>query len=289
MDTTTLTDFCNREEKYSLLLGAGFSKWALGLPIVSELFDFKIRIWGVREKKRLDEIMKLKESWDSTNLDRNPEEFITYAYEGSEKDKFLITWYITRRLSDPFICEENGIFYSRRHILMIDEYRKNKIPGLIKAKKFFNFHMSPMLAGIITTNYDLVIEYSLGSKGFNYGQKDQILQGRGPYPVSQWKNPVMLKGDLPVAKLHGSISWTDKGYHTDGRGGLTGKALIVPPTQNKSEIDFFDKSWNLAKEILENSSKIIAFGFSFNQNDKKVLDLLSETREWIREVIENFE
>ena len=61
-------------------------------------------------------------------------------------------------------------------------------------------------AGIITTNYDMVVEYALGTKGFNYGDINQILTGRGPYPVSIWLNPVRLTGKTKPAKIHGSIS-----------------------------------------------------------------------------------
>ena len=91
---------------------------------------------------------------------------------------------------------------------------------------------------------------------------NQRLTNRGPYPVSQWaKGNVRLEGDIRVAKIHGSVN--DLNY-TDGRRGLTGDALIVPPTHSNvrpksvnalplvssasSISDFFD-SWNSIHSI----------------------------------------
>ena len=57
------------------------------------------------------------------------------------------------------------------------------------------------VGGIVTLNYDLLVEYALGSRGFNYGAIGEVLRGRGPYPVSLWRNPVALSGRIPLAKL----------------------------------------------------------------------------------------
>ena len=50
----------------SLLLGAGFSKWAADLPVASQLFDFQIDAFGPRESNKLQSIKCLK-----TNLGMN--------------------------------------------------------------------------------------------------------------------------------------------------------------------------------------------------------------------------
>jgi len=73
---------------------------------------------------------------------------------------------------------------------MIDENRVLERPGIKRAQNFLTWLSRFGLQGVITTNYDLIIEYALGTKGFNYGDVGEILQGRGPYPVSQWHNPV---------------------------------------------------------------------------------------------------
>jgi hypothetical protein len=156
---------------------------------------------------------------------------------------------------------------------MIDENRRFNIPGVVKAHRFFlRFYLS--LAGIITTNYDMTVEYALGTKGFNYGIPNQTLIGRGPYPVSQWRNPVTLKGKVPLAKIHGSISWDENACYTDGRRGLTGHALIVAPTPEKQSPDSLKSVWELAERILQRATCLAIFGFAFNQYDEAVLNLL---------------
>jgi hypothetical protein len=180
-----------------------------------------------------------------------------------------------RRLSEPYIWQEWHAGRVRRHVLMIDENRKWDRPGVRAAADFIT-QCSSQLSGIVTLNYDLLVEYALGSQGFNYGNCGEILQGRGPYPVSQWRNPVALTGRLPVAKLHGSISWDANGKYTDGRRGLSGRALIVAPTPEKRVPTALQEQWSLSSTILGRASRIVVFGFAFNDYDKAVLAHLTE-------------
>ena len=190
----------------TLFLGAGFSKWAAGLPLANQLFDFEIEPFGIREIKKLNIIRQMKKDWDVENTNGMSEQFIAYAISESQITRTFLLWYITRRLSDPYIWKEWHAGRWRRHVLMIDENRKNGSPGVIRARKFI-LQLIPHLKGIITTNYDLIVEYALGTKYFNYGLSGEVLSGRGSYPISQWQNPVILNGSIPLAKLHGSISW----------------------------------------------------------------------------------
>ncbi len=159
---------------------------------------------------------------------------------------------------------------------MIDENRILERPGVIEARNFLTFLINFGLQGIITTNYDLLIEYALGTKNFNYGNRGETLTGRGPYPVSQWLNPVKLTGLIPLSKVHGSISWDSNNRYTDGRRGLTGNALIVAPNPNKNLPDELIPMRELAANILKKSKNIIIFGFGFNQYDSSLLELLHE-------------
>src|SRR4030042_2752409 len=221
------------DRTFGLFLGAGFSKWAVNLPVATQLFDFDIQPWGPRESSKLDVIKLIKDAWDVVHPNGLTEQFIADTLNFNEKSKQAVLWYIVRRLSDPFIWTEFYPHKQRRHVFMIDEHRRFGVPGLKKAQNFIQQFNSPLLGGIITTNYDLIVEYALGTKGFNYGIRNQTLIGRGPYPVSQWRNPVTLKGDVPLAKIHGSISWDENYCYTDGRRGLTGHALIIAPTPEK--------------------------------------------------------
>ena len=269
----------------TLFLGAGFSKWAAGLPIASQLFDFGVTPFGVREQAKLRLVTKLKGNWDKKHPNDLSEKFIADALSFSTKDKQAVLWYIVRRLSDPFIWTEFHSQRWRRHVLMIDENRKYEIDGVMQAQGFFCRFLGPQLSGITTTNYDLLIEYALGTRGFHYGLRGQQLTGRGAYPVSQWKNPVILKGSIPLAKIHGSISWDEDSYYTDGRRGLTGNALIVAPTPEKQPPKKLQPHWDLCARMLSKSRRVIVFGFSFNSYDKAVLELLKDAGRGIESVI----
>ena len=157
---------------------------------------------------------------------------------------------------------------------MIDENRKRDIPGVIKAQNFFDSMINSSIGGIITTNYDMLVEYAFGTNRFNYGIPNQILLGRGPYPLSNWKNPVRLTGRMPLAKIHGSISWDEDNYYTDGRGGITGNALIVAPLPEKQIPNSLQIPLNLSKNILQKTNRLIIFGFAFNPYDNAILNLL---------------
>ncbi len=269
-----------------ILLGAGFSKWALDLPLASQLFDFKITPFGIQEATKLERVKRIKDNWDIENPGEPAEKFIADALVRQDIHKELVLWYVVRRLSEPFIWHDRYIFRTRRHVLMIDEKRKYEIDGMRKAQSFISSLIAAkQISGIVTTNYDLLIEYSLGTKGYNYGVRGQRLTGRGAYPVSQWQQPVILTGNISIAKIHGSLSWDENGYYTDGRRGLTGNALIVAPTPEKKPSELLEFHWDLAKRILNNTTDLVVFGFAFNSYDQAVLDLLESSGKSLRRVL----
>ena len=73
---------------------------------------------------------------------------------------------------------------------MIDENRASDRPGVVPVSNFLG--RLGEVTGLLTTNYDLLVEYALGTKEMNYGMRGEVLTGRGPYPVSQWPTPSLL-------------------------------------------------------------------------------------------------
>jgi hypothetical protein len=96
---------------------------------------------------------------------------------------------------------------------------------------------------------------------------------------------VTLRGKIPLAKMHGSISWDINGRYTDGRRGITGNALIVAPTPEKIPPASLANEWELARAVLRNATDILVFGFAFNPYDEAILNHLSEYGANIRRVI----
>lgn len=255
----------------SLFLGAGFSKWAAGLPLASELFDFNIELWGPRESQHLNDVRELKRVWDSSHPDGRAEQFVADTLHSNKRVGSLVQWYIVRRLSEQFIWKEWHAGRWRRHSLMIDENRRFCLREVEKAQEFLLRYYSPALAGILTTNYDMLVEYALRTKQFNYGIPNEELGGRGPYPVSRH---IVLSGSIPLAKIHGSVSWDAHRKYTEGRGGITGNVLIVPPTHEKELPESLMHARRVGEDILRKSKRMIVFGFAFNPYDQDVLTLM---------------
>lgn len=269
-------------EPIGLLVGAGFSKWAADLPLAAELFDFNVKPHNQRDAKKLRFIADLKRSWDEQNPGGLSEQFVSDATRSSRPERESVTWYITRRLSDPFI----GTMLGGTQTLMIDDRRKLRHEGIRTAQGFLAQFSTTMMSGAVTTNYDLLIEYALGTGGFNYGVPKQEFKGRGKNPWFPWQGtPVTMTGTLRLAKLHGSLSWDDKHCYTDGRCGVRGDALVLPPGPEKAPPRTLRSTWKLAESILADCRHLLIFGFAFNPYDEAVLDLLATAGSNLRTVL----
>ncbi len=268
----------------AFLLGAGFSRWAADVPVAAQLFDFRISATS-RDRPKLDLVRSLKESWDDAHPGAYAEQFIAHVFERYlQREQAALSWYIARRLNEPFLWRQQHGGVVRRRTLSIDETYKRHLPGLSTVRDFLTEQGLERALGIITTNYDLLVEYALGSSGFHYGEEGEQLHGPGAHPMR--REPVVLTGRLPLAKLHGSISW-DQGTrtrYTDGRRALTGNALIVAPVPEKTPPPALQPTWQLAADILRRSERVVVFGFAFNPYDVAVQELLSEAGKSLRRV-----
>ena len=251
-----------------LLLGAGFSRWSCSLPLVSELFDFNIHPDNLTEEKRLIRLQRHYASWKSANPNSNNEEFISYSQK-QQKRFNLTNWHITRRLSEPFIVQSG-----RRYTWYINSHYPQHHEGIRKAYNVIDTlrQSAVMPVGIVTTNYDLIPEYALGTREFNYGEAGEQI-GYTPYPHPA---PVYALGSTIITKLHGSISWDYQRKYPDCRCGLTGKCLIVPPITEKQAPEILKQQWLLAGTILSECRTFVVFGFAFNEYDQAIRIFIKE-------------
>lgn len=243
-----------------LVLGAGFSKWSCDLPLVSQLFDFNVRIYNAREESRINRLIKLYSRWQEKNPTGHNEAFIQFC-QNDNRSSILTNWYITRRLTEPFTVHR-----SRRYTWYMNSYHPTQHVGIQKARGLIRALNEVSGVGnlnIVTTNYDLIPEYALTTRGFNYGVAGENI-GYAPYPYPQ---PVHVTGEISISKLHGSLSWTLEGKFPDSRHGLTGKCLIVPPIMEKEMPELLKSQWDIAGKALNECRKLLVFGFSFNEHD----------------------
>lgn len=266
----------------TLFLGAGFSKWAFDLPLVNELFDFNISTTSEQEVKKLALIEKDWGLWIEEHPNETPEKFVYWCMNKSTHRKGRVIWYVNRRLTEPFMTRMRGSYTAA----MFDERTVRENEKIIYLKNFFSSLSDNGLNGILTCNYDTIIECTLGMAGFNYGIKDEQLFGRGINPLFPSQNShLKVTGSIALAKLHGSLSWDKEKKYTSGKPGRKGNALIVPPApEKKPPVELFDV-WELGASLLKQSSCLIVFGFAFNPYDLALLEYLAENGKEIRHVV----
>jgi hypothetical protein len=109
--------------------------------------------------------------------------------------------------------------------------------------------------GIITLNYDLIIENTLNFLNDNYPLRD-----KRKFEIENTSNNNIENNKLKIAKLHGCIL-----------------SDIIPPTWNKSssQSNYVRNAWKLAYEMLVNANQIRIIGYSMPLSDSYIKYLLS--------------
>lgn len=266
----------------TLFLGAGFSKWAFDLPLVSQLFDFKISPTNEQESGKLELLIEDWESWNTENPSAAPEQFINWCLCRSSHRRSRIIWYVARRLTEPFMTRILG----SDSAAMFDERVVRENEQVIKIRDFLLSILHYNLRGILTCNYDTIVECALGTFQFNYGNHGEQLRGRGLNSMFPWQNAhVSVTGKIPLVKLHGSLSWDGNFKYTSGKPGREGRALIVPPAPEKVPPYELRDVWALGAKILKESESIIVFGFAFNPYDIALLEFLTKNGSRLKRVL----
>jgi hypothetical protein len=278
-----VTDF---EPKLALFLGAGFSR-AWGLPLASEIMDFPpTRVFPGKWQNKLKE--KTLQAWQRANKEGcvSIDEFGRRIQESkglyglSEED---FTTFLALRLSS-FQWHVGSAYMTKwgtgDHVRM-----QRKIPGCYR--EFLKGIAKSKLTGILTTNYDLVVEKILGPtssgrrRGFKYWDDNEPLTGRHPIS-SRWSyGPIMITGEVPYLKLHGSLNWAPAPErkiikYIDARPsrGRRYAALIVPPRGSERHA-LLNEIWHNSKIVLREASVWIFCGYSLPDYDDEVRQLIS--------------
>jgi SIR2-like domain len=143
-----------------------------------------------------------------------------------------------------------------------------------------------ILIGILTTNYDLVVEKILGPAsngrlgGFKYCDDEEALTGRHSVSSRWTYGPVKITGRVPLLKLHGSLNWAVESgnkivKYIDARPsrGRRYSALIGPP-EGSERRHLLDEIWHNAGRVLRQANIWIFCGYSLPDYDHDVLQLI---------------
>jgi hypothetical protein len=291
-----MTDF---EPKLALFLGAGFSK-AWGLPLASEVID-AVSTTDFPAKWQVELIGRVEKAWQKAKSEGcvSVDEFgrliqvkrWTNLFGLSHKD---FTSFLALRLSSVH-WKVGGARETKwgtgDHVRMkriIDSPYREFLAGIARSH----------LVGIVTTNYDLIIEKMLGPScrgrmgGFNYGDANEPLIGRH-HVSSRWSyGPgVKITGRVPLLKLHGSLNWgvspdLELIKYIDARPsrGLRYEALIVPPGKSKRHA-LLDPVWHRAARVLKEANIWIFCGYSLPDYDGDVRKLIKSNAKERQKII----
>lgn len=269
----------------ALFLGAGFSKpW--GMPISNEIMkldDLRKKALPGRWQREL--VDKVEASWAANRVQYGDVvDRFAQALQSSPLDELTFEEFTTF-IAFRFSSHHWKVGTARETKWATGDHirKQRKIPKSYHL--FLEALRGQMLTGIVTTNYDLVIEKLLGPLpsgrlgGFNYGREGESVEGKHPLS-SKWSyGPTQLTGRMPLLKIHGSLNWalsSDGGItkYVDARPsrGRRYKAVLLPPGLSHAPIlsSFRDR----AKDLLRASNIWVFCGYSMPDYDEDVIGLL---------------
>lgn len=286
--------------KIVLFIGAGFSR-AWGLPVMEEFFQYAKDSDYLKpdDKNFLRELQAKAQKGVSMLQVRhnNLEEILSfclasknfnagYSNQGdSEYDRLCyILQEVYRRIDLKELHDNNGLLDNLERLFGF---------GIGIDKKLTTNELS-----IITTNYDVMIEFMLLKFGWHChlpGEWVAIKEEKYQPIDTIYSNN---KSQPLLCKLHGSLNWfrdandatklqvenvifsadyiDNKHEHKSiylpkvsfGKYEPIGTPLIVPPTLFKMQtIPIFREIWNAAGKALEEAEKLVFIGFSFPESD----------------------
>lgn len=277
------------------LLGAGFSRHA-GLPLAAELFDNSPAfVTGTHQQERLLKVKSSFDLWRSKHPTEHSEQFVGYV---QRRERDLL----------PAVVEWIGCVLTTAHTpatpFAHPRYQNDvsRPLGIQEYVEFWRILLRQKLCGIISLNYDLIVERSLRTRrmprlrlpGVHYAGLPHVEKLEGKPAMSlrrQRLERAKINGKIPLAKMHGSLNWSIRSDFIrcwiDARPAFRkgGDCAIVAPTKNKSIPPAFEPIWKGAAEILKSSRTILVCGYSFPVYDKEFHDFVRSNARSIKRVV----
>jgi hypothetical protein len=270
----------------ALFLGAGFSKY-WGLPLAGEVMDMNaVRSMSFPRNWHHVLVEKVERYWKATSEQHEGvvDNFARLLQSSPSSD--LSYEEFVQFLALRFSVHHWKIGGSKRTEGGTGDHvrKKQKIPPGYAS--FVQALRRQDVVGIVTTNYDLVIEKLLGPLhsgrlgGFNYGKPEENLSKR-QYTSSQYSyGPIRVTGRMPLLKIHGSLNWAlsptqQLVKYVDARPShlLGYRPLLLPPGLTAAS-DSLTEVWEYAGRVLSAASIWVFYGYSMPHYDSDVVNLL---------------
>ncbi len=271
----------------AVILGAGWSIPA-GLPAAADLFTGGMQVTSKASYRRLWLVQSAYRRWAERQSDPRAEIFLLECYKRSYHPAppwQHVVEYVQVRLSTPSIGDSRS-FTSPRYGQRITHktyYRRHE-------QFWLDLLARADVSGVITTNYDFLIERSLRHRpmkrpplpGCHYAGLPAVaaIGQAEPWTVHDRRDRVLLTGHIPLAKLHGSLNWTVTSgssvvVYQDARAAFRygGTAAIVPPIPEKEPPAWLAPIWAAAEEILSQADIWVVVGYSLPSYDQAIRNL----------------
>ena len=264
----------------AIVLGAGFSAVA-DVPLASQLFESRPEVDRVTRRSLVDRVISGWETWRS-RCDGATEQYLAELARTNVLEFREAAWFVgltvALRMGQLRMVGAN---------LDITKHNLDRTSHLDLENFWTALFEARTDVSVITTNFDILAERGLRHvprprakrPGFHYGFGPEHLEGGG-YPSYSHIQKIQTKGQVPLLKLHGSVSWSVRNgniakYH-DCRPAIRGDAAIVAPIVEKTVPDYLKPTWMVAKEYLSGARTWIVVGYSLPHYDRAVRALLQE-------------
>ena len=262
----------------AVFLGAGFSAVG-GVPLAAELFDEVSAVDRVSRENLVSRVLSAWHDWRATNHGQ-PEQYLAHLQTRGGRIWQEAQWYV-----GLVIALRMGRLQLVGGRPTVTRHNINRASGIGIHEEFWTSIFSRTEnVSVITTNYDILAERGLRHTprpgvprpGFHYGRGAEELDGGG-YPSFAHLRRIAIDGNVPLLKLHGSVSWSYRENrlirYYDCRPSLRGDPAIVAPVTAKTIPAYLKPVWALAEKTLIASDLWLIVGYSLPDYDQLVREL----------------
>lgn len=260
-----------KSQSVVFFIGAGFSA-PFGLPVMSNFID-KARDLYFNDPAKyssigqtLELIAKYSSVKNYLNINlHNIEDLLSIAYmefaiTKKSKDMKLVTEFI-KVVIENYTGQVVKWAVNFAELIANASFKKGTISFRdcyqlsYNGKKFDNSDF-----GIVSLNYDLVLENALSHLASKYGRFYELRNETNQIADNFVVTNACSETGIPMAKLHGSLDRT-----------------IIPPTWNKNVNSEVRSDWALASKLLKGATHIIFLGYSLPSTDNYIKYLLASS------------
>ena len=270
----------SRSSPVAVILGAGFSVVA-GVPLANQLLDHRPDVDRVTRQALVDRVVARWGTWQSTTGGTTEE----YLAELERTDQVAFrdaVWFVGLAVA---LQMGQLRFVGANLTITKHNLARRSFPAL---ETFWDILFGALTdVSVVTTNFDILAERGLRHvprprvkrPGFHYGFGPESFAGGG-YPSYAHIQKIRADGNVPLFKLHGSVSWSVRDgelvkYH-DCRPAIRGDAAIVAPLVEKTVPEYLRPTWATARQHLARARTWIVVGYSLPWYDKAVGSLFEE-------------